>query len=215
MAFTHVLAVAPVREIEPAVAWYERLLGRAPNTTPMPGLADWHVSPWVQVCESPDHAGSALVVGLSMLGALCLAAVVGLLIGLGEDTGRPATGGESAPPTRPGTSPNRTAERTPAVVEPSSDRGPVEDVKITSCAVDPATGRPSAALTITNSGDRTRTFLIGVEFLAPDGSRLAEGAAVSNDLAPGQRANVTAADLVQLKDEIRCDVLKVTVLPGS
>lgn len=63
MAFTHVLAVAPVREIGPAVAWYERLLGRAPDTTPMPGLADWHVSPdaWVQVFESPDHAGSALV----------------------------------------------------------------------------------------------------------------------------------------------------------
>ncbi|MFD3327439.1 hypothetical protein [Streptomyces sp. NPDC058701] len=158
---------------------------------------------------------TGLIVALGVLGALCLAAVVGLLTGLGGDGGRPATDGESAAPTWPGTSPYRTPDRTAAVVEPSSDRGPVEDVTITSCAVDPATGWPSAALTLTNSGDRTRTFLVGVEFLAPDGVRLAEGAAVSNDLAPGRRAHVTAAALVQLKGAIRCEVLKVAVLPGS
>ncbi|MBC9726288.1 VOC family protein [Streptomyces sp. TRM68367] len=63
MSFTHVLAVAPVRDIEQAVAWYERLLGRPADTRPMPGLADWHVSPsgWVQVFQSPDHAGSTLL----------------------------------------------------------------------------------------------------------------------------------------------------------
>ncbi|MET7596952.1 VOC family protein [Streptomyces sp. NPDC004082] len=63
MAFTRVLAVAPVRDIEAAVAWYERLLGRPADTRPMEGLADWHISAsgWIQVFRSPEHAGGALV----------------------------------------------------------------------------------------------------------------------------------------------------------
>ncbi|RAJ61792.1 hypothetical protein K378_04154 [Streptomyces sp. Amel2xB2] len=63
MTFSQVLAVAPVRDIETAVTWYERLLGRGPDTRPMPGLADWHIAPsgWVQVFESPEHAGSTLL----------------------------------------------------------------------------------------------------------------------------------------------------------
>ncbi|MGW7267015.1 VOC family protein [Streptomyces sp. NPDC054842] len=63
MAFTHVLAVAPVRDIEAAVAWYERLLGRPADTRPMEGLADWHINAtaWVQVFRSPEHAGGALL----------------------------------------------------------------------------------------------------------------------------------------------------------
>ncbi|MDF3301399.1 VOC family protein [Streptomyces tropicalis] len=63
MTPTHVLAVAPVREIEAAAAWYERLLGRPADRRPMPGPADWHVtaSAWIQVYESPEHAGSTLL----------------------------------------------------------------------------------------------------------------------------------------------------------
>ncbi|ANB10348.1 glyoxalase [Streptomyces ambofaciens] len=63
MSFTHVLAVAPVSDIEPAVAWYERLLGRPADARPMPGLADWHISPsgWLQVFQDPEHAGASLV----------------------------------------------------------------------------------------------------------------------------------------------------------
>jgi catechol 2,3-dioxygenase-like lactoylglutathione lyase family enzyme len=63
MTFTHVLAVAPVTDIEAAVSWYERLMGRPADTRPMAGLADWHVTPygWLQVFESPEHAGSTLL----------------------------------------------------------------------------------------------------------------------------------------------------------
>lgn len=172
-----------------------------PKPTPQPGSGP----PPGPLAPPPAKRGrTGRVVSLSVLGTLCLAAAAGLLIALGGDTDRPSTDGESAAPTRPGVSSYQT-----------EDRGPVKDVKITSCAVDPATGWPTAALTVTNSGDRTRSFLVGVEFLAPDGVRLAEGAAVSNDLGPGRRANVTAAALVQVKEAIRCAVLKVTVLPGS
>ncbi|MGW0790355.1 VOC family protein [Streptomyces sp. NPDC002911] len=63
MPFTHVLAVAPVMAIDPAVEWYERLLGRPADARPMDGLADWHISPyaWLQVFESPEQVGGTLV----------------------------------------------------------------------------------------------------------------------------------------------------------
>ncbi|KUO20549.1 VOC family protein [Streptomyces dysideae] len=63
MAYTHVLAVAPVTDFGPAVAWYQRLMGRPADARPMPGLADWHVSPygWIQVFEAPEHAGATLL----------------------------------------------------------------------------------------------------------------------------------------------------------
>lgn len=63
MAYQRVLAVAPVTDIETAVSWYERLLGRPADTRPMPGLADWHISHsgWIQVFSSPEHAGSTLL----------------------------------------------------------------------------------------------------------------------------------------------------------
>ncbi|MEU0227490.1 VOC family protein [Streptomyces sp. NPDC006284] len=63
MLFTHVLAVAPVSDIESAVAWYERFLGRPADARPMAGLADWHIAPsgWLQVFQDPERAGASLV----------------------------------------------------------------------------------------------------------------------------------------------------------
>jgi catechol 2,3-dioxygenase-like lactoylglutathione lyase family enzyme len=63
MTVTHVLAVAPVRDVDTASAWYARLLGRPADARPMPGLADWYLAPggWLQVFQSPEHAGSTLL----------------------------------------------------------------------------------------------------------------------------------------------------------
>lgn len=63
MDVTRVLMVSPVRNIEAAVAWYERLLGRPADLRPMPSLADWHLTGtgWLQVFEDPIHAGSTLL----------------------------------------------------------------------------------------------------------------------------------------------------------
>ena len=63
MNVARVLMVAPVRDIETAVAWYERLLGRPADTRPMPSLADWHLTSggWLQVFEDPERAGSSLL----------------------------------------------------------------------------------------------------------------------------------------------------------
>ncbi|MFI7008381.1 VOC family protein [Streptomyces sp. NPDC050145] len=63
MNIARVLMVAPVRDIDAAVAWYERLLGRPADTRPMPSLADWHLTPngWLQVFQDLGHAGSTLL----------------------------------------------------------------------------------------------------------------------------------------------------------
>ncbi|MFE3518343.1 VOC family protein [Streptomyces sp. NPDC059166] len=92
MSFTHVLAVAPVMAIEPAVEWYERLFGRPADARPMDGLADWHVSPhaWLQVFQSPEQAGGTLV----------NLAVDDLDRTLSELAGRGITAGETLPGSR-------------------------------------------------------------------------------------------------------------------
>lgn len=63
MDVARVLMVAPVRDIDTAVTWYEKLLGRPADTRPMPTLADWHLTAngWLQVFQDPGHAGSTLL----------------------------------------------------------------------------------------------------------------------------------------------------------
>lgn len=63
MSINHVLAVAPVADIDTARTWYERLFGRAPDNRPMDSLVEWRVTDtgWLQVWQDGDRAGSALV----------------------------------------------------------------------------------------------------------------------------------------------------------
>lgn len=63
MPITHVLAVAPVTDIDRSAAWYGRLLGRPESARPMPSLADFAVtdSGWLQVFLDPSRAGRAQI----------------------------------------------------------------------------------------------------------------------------------------------------------
>jgi len=63
MAIDFVLAVIPVANLDTASAWYERLLGRAPDNRPMETLAEWRVTDtgWVQVFKDTERAGTALL----------------------------------------------------------------------------------------------------------------------------------------------------------
>ncbi|MFI5764388.1 hypothetical protein ACIA8F_26095 [Streptomyces sp. NPDC051563] len=171
---------------------------------------------------APKRPRTALIVVLGVLAALIALGLTGLLITVVDPGGDRTKGrdGESSRSETPATvappAPNSPAPDSPA---PSSrptgqpaepDRGPTGDVKIDSCGVDPTTRWPSAGLTITNSGKRTSTYLVSIEFLGPTGTRLAEGAGISNGLAPGQRAEVKAAALARLTENaITCKVLKV------
>lgn len=60
---TKVLAVALVRDLDRAAAWYEQLLGRPADARPMESLADWHLTDggWLQVFHDPKRAGGTAV----------------------------------------------------------------------------------------------------------------------------------------------------------
>jgi glyoxylase I family protein len=63
MSIDHVLAVVPVTDLDVAGAWYERLLGRAPDNRPMETLIEWNVTGngWIQVTCDAQRAGSTLL----------------------------------------------------------------------------------------------------------------------------------------------------------
>jgi len=48
-----VLASVAVADLARAEEWYERVLGRRADSTPMPGLAEWHLTDggWLQVVD--------------------------------------------------------------------------------------------------------------------------------------------------------------------
>ena len=56
----NVSASVAVKDLKAAVKWYESILGRPADSTPMPGLAEWKFEQggWLQVYELPERAGS-------------------------------------------------------------------------------------------------------------------------------------------------------------
>lgn len=59
MAMQNVLAALAVSDIETAVAWYTKLLGRGPTEMPMKGLVEFEFpgGGWLQLYEKPEKAG--------------------------------------------------------------------------------------------------------------------------------------------------------------
>jgi catechol 2,3-dioxygenase-like lactoylglutathione lyase family enzyme len=59
MSIDNALAGLAVRDLDSAIAWYGRLLGREPDSRPMPELAEWKFARggWLQVFQVPERAG--------------------------------------------------------------------------------------------------------------------------------------------------------------
>lgn len=62
MAFTNLLAVLPVADVETSRPWFTALFGRPEDNNPMPSLIEWQVlrGAWLQVFCDADRAGSGL-----------------------------------------------------------------------------------------------------------------------------------------------------------
>ncbi|TLS42389.1 hypothetical protein FE633_30860 [Streptomyces montanus] len=86
---------------------------------------------------------------------------------------------------------------------------PSADVKITSCTVDATTRLPSAGLEIHNHSSKASTYGVTVEFKAPNGTRLSEGAALSLTVESGQRVKTSAVGKDQVTQKVTCKVTKV------
>ena len=56
-------AGVPVSDLEPAIAWYAKLLGRAADIVPHDDEVMWQCSPagWLYVVRDPGRAGHAIV----------------------------------------------------------------------------------------------------------------------------------------------------------
>lgn len=59
MSIDNALASVAVKDLKAAVAWYEQLLGRPADSTPMPEVAEWKFERggWLQVYQVPERAG--------------------------------------------------------------------------------------------------------------------------------------------------------------
>jgi glyoxylase I family protein len=83
---SHVFAGVPVRNLEAALAWYERLLGRPPDSRPMAAEGVWHLTGQssIYVVADARRAGQALLtIAVDDLESL-LAALIGRGVPEGE-----------------------------------------------------------------------------------------------------------------------------------
>lgn len=86
-----VLAHCTVTDLDRAERWYTGLLGRGPDTRPMPGLLEWRLGDGfgLQVWTEPERAGKSCVV----LDVTDLDATAERLAAAGIDHAGPESGG--------------------------------------------------------------------------------------------------------------------------
>lgn len=63
MLIKNAVASLAVKDLASATAWYRRLIDRAPDSTPMPEVAEWKFERggWLQVYQLPERAGRGSV----------------------------------------------------------------------------------------------------------------------------------------------------------
>jgi len=92
MKIDNALASVAVKDLKAASAWYEKLFGRAADSTPMPTVAEWKFERggWLQVYELPERAGA----GSCTLAVSDIAGVITHLQGMGIDTSKASSGAQ-------------------------------------------------------------------------------------------------------------------------
>ena len=57
--FESVVSVLPVKDHPVAVAWYQKWIGRVPDSEPTEGVSEWLLAEnaWIQVSLDPEPAG--------------------------------------------------------------------------------------------------------------------------------------------------------------
>lgn len=86
MTIGNAIASVAVKNLATAAKWYESLLERAADSTPMPGVAEWKFprGGWLQVYQLPERAGNGSVT----LAVSDMDEVISHVKRLGIDTGQ-------------------------------------------------------------------------------------------------------------------------------
>ncbi|GJF32870.1 hypothetical protein KNE206_55700 [Kitasatospora sp. NE20-6] len=92
----------------------------------------------------------------------------------------------------------------------AGDGDKAKDAEITKCEVDGTLHWPSAEVTITNHSSKSSNYIVQVEFLDASGTRVGEGMAATNGLAPGQKSVQKAQGASDIKGKMSCKVIDVT-----
>jgi predicted enzyme related to lactoylglutathione lyase len=90
MAIMNAVASVAVKDVDSAVKWYEKVLGKPPDSRPMPEVAEWKFERggWLQVYGLPERAGSGSVT----LAVTDIDDEVAKLTRLGVDTAQRSSG---------------------------------------------------------------------------------------------------------------------------
>ncbi|MFJ8042595.1 FxLYD domain-containing protein [Kitasatospora sp. NPDC096147] len=93
----------------------------------------------------------------------------------------------------------------------AGDGDKLKDAEITGCKVDSVLGWPSADVKVTNHSSKASNYIVNVEFVDESNTRVAEGIAATNNLAPNQAAQLKAQGASETKGKkISCRVSDVT-----
>jgi predicted enzyme related to lactoylglutathione lyase len=84
------IASMAVKDLKTAIAWYEQLLGKPPDSLPMPEVAEWKFprGGWLQVNQLPERAGH----GSCTLAVSSIAEMTASVENLGIDTSQRTSG---------------------------------------------------------------------------------------------------------------------------
>lgn len=159
---------------------------------------------WGTPPQQPKKGKAGKILGFGCLGIVGLIVVIGI-IGAVLSSG---SKGDSS-----GGSKTVTSSSTPksnSGAAKGTKTGAEGDVKITACEVEPSLKWPSAKLTITNRSSKTSNYMVQVEFVDKSGTRIGEGVAATNNLAPDQVAKETAQGTGDASGKITCKVTEVT-----
>jgi predicted enzyme related to lactoylglutathione lyase len=90
MKIENAIASVAVKDLETASAWYEKVLRRPADSTPMPEVAEWKFERggWLQVYELAERAGG----GSCTLAVSDIAEVIAHLESLGINTDNASSG---------------------------------------------------------------------------------------------------------------------------
>ena len=90
MPIENAIASLPVKDVKAAAGWYQRLLQRPPDSTPMPEIVEFKFprGGWLQVYQLPERAGQGSVT----LSVTDLAGVIAHVESMGVDTSERPSG---------------------------------------------------------------------------------------------------------------------------